>query len=156
MDKVWKEVGVCLAFIAVSAVVYKDSLKLPPGNYDPLGGGTLPRMVCGIIIVLSLAAIAQAVIPALFRKAAPPAEPKPEYRLRPDLAVMLFILLVLYTLSIRLAVPFMLSTIMFLFLSTMVLAQFRVRLIPQALIISVVGGVAMAYTFTAILKVDLP
>ena len=104
MDKVWKEVGVCLAFIAVSAVVYKDSLKLPPGNYDPLGGGTLPRIVCGIIIVLSLAAIAQVLIPALLRKAAARSEPKPPYRLRPDLALMIFVLLVLYTLSIRLMV----------------------------------------------------
>ena len=155
MSKVWKEVGVCLAFIAVSALVYRDSLKLPPGNYDPLGGGTLPRIVCGTIIVLSLAAIAQVLIPALLGKA-PMEEPKPQYRLRPDLAVMLFVLLVLYTLSIRLLVPFMLSSIVFLFLSTMVLAQFRARLIPQALLISVIGGVTMAYTFTAILKVDLP
>ncbi len=156
MGKIWKEVGVCLAFIAVSAAVYRDSLKLPPGNYDPLGGGTLPRMVCGTIIVLSLAAIAQVLLPALLSKAPPAAEPKPGYRLRPDLAVMLFILLMLYTLSIRLAVPFMLSTVVFLFLSTMVLAQFRARLVPQALIISIIGGVAMAYTFTAILQVDLP
>lgn len=156
MNKVWKEVGVCLAFIAVSTLIYRDLLKLPPGNYDPLGGGTMPRIVCVIIIVLSIAAIAQVLIPALLRKTTPPAEPKPAYRLRPDLAVMLFILLVLYTLSIRFAVPFMLSSVVFLFLSTMVLAQFRFRLIPQAVIISVIGGVAMAYTFTSILQVDLP
>ena len=157
MSKIWKEVGVCLAFIAASAVVYRDSLKLPPGNYDPLGGGTMPRMVCGIIIVLSLAVIVQTLVPVLLGKARQaPAGEVIDYRTRPDLALMVFGLLILYVASIYFAVPFAVSTGIFLFLAMMVTGEFRKQLILPALFISAVTAAALAYTFISILKVDLP
>ena len=157
MSKAWKEAGVCLAFIAVSAVIYKDSLKLPPGNYDPLGGGTMPRIVCIIIILLSLAVVVQTLVPALRSKIRE--EPSAEvldYRLRPDLALMIFGLLILYTAAIQLAVPFAISTGVFLFLAMIVTGEFPKRLILPSLFLSAATAATLAYAFISVLKVDLP
>jgi putative tricarboxylic transport membrane protein len=156
LQRHWKEAAVGLAFIAVSAVVYRDSLKLPPGNYDPLGGGTLPRIVCVTIIVLSLAVIAQAFVPVLRRAARQPATEALDYRQRPDLALLIFGLLILYTLAIQFGVPFAISTAIFLFLAMMVTGEFRRNLLLPAIVISVATAAALAYTFISVLKVDLP
>jgi hypothetical protein len=156
LRKQWQEIAVCLAIVAVSALVYFESLKLPPGNYDPLGGGTMPRIVCSIIIVLCLAAVAQIVVPALMKASPAGSAPAPGHQERPLLASFLFVLLVVYTLSIQLRVPFALSTIVFLFVSTMALARFRKSVVPLALLISVGAGLSLNYVFTSIFKVDLP
>ena len=114
-------------------------------------------IVCVTIIVLSLSVIAQTLIPVLLgRTARDPATEALDYPQRPDLALMIFVLLVLYTLAIQFAVPFAISTAIFLFLGMMVTGEFRRDLILPALGISAVTAAALAYTFISILKVDLP
>ena len=151
-----KEAAVCGLIIAVCALVYRESLKLPPGGYDPLGGGTMPRIVCVTIIVLCLVALTQIAVPAFLGSRPAGAEEKLDYVPRPGMAAIVFGLLVLYALSIHLAVPFALSTSAFLFATTMLLGRFDRRLILPALLISVAVGLALNYAFVSVFKVDLP
>ena len=62
MRKRLYDIGVSVAIIGAAGLVYWDALKYRPGIYDPLGSGTMPRMVAVAIVVLSIVAIVQALL----------------------------------------------------------------------------------------------
>lgn len=156
MNKVLKEVAVCGAIIAGSAMVYWDSLKLPAGMYDPLGAGTLPRIVSVAIIVLALVVIAQAVVASRARPVNDRAKQERDYVLRPGLAAAVFAYVVVLAVLMKMGVSFWISSSLFLFVSTLTIARFRWSAILPAAVFSVVAAASLTYLFGTIFMVDLP
>ncbi len=156
MHKLLREIAVGGAIIAGAAMAYWDSLRLPPGLYDPLGAGTMPRIVCGAIILLSLVAIAQAVVASRAVPAKGRAKPERDYVLRPGLAAGVFAYLVVFAVLVKTGMPFWISSSLFLFVSTISIAGFRRSAIFPAAAFSIVAGIGVTYLFGTVFMVDLP
>jgi hypothetical protein len=156
MSKALKDAGVLLAIILASALVYWDSLKLRAGTYDPLGSGTMPRIVAGLIIILSLIALAQG-----FFGSRPPPQPllfedEEEFERRPWLAVTIFFYLIGCIVLLALRVPFGISSSLFLFVSCLSIKKFDPKSILPATACSLGVGFGLTYLFGTLFGVDLP
>jgi len=157
MSKALKDSSVIVSIIIASVLVYWDSLKLRPGSYDPLGSGTMPRIVAGSIIALSLVALLQ----TFFGKPVPvlvvPGMPEEaEFERRPWLAIAVSAFLVAYVVMIWLRWPFGLSSSLFLFVSTLAIRRFSLGAVLPAAALSLTFGYALTYLFGTLFGVDLP
>ena len=157
MSKALKDSGVILAIMLASALVYWDSLKLKAGVYDPLGSGTMPRIVAVTIIVLSIVALFQT-----FFGAPPPVLKAPgeleeeDFERRPWLAVAVSAYLVGCLVLLYLKLPFGASSSLFLFLSSITIKRFeKASLLPSAAL-SLIVGFGLTYLFGGLFGVDLP
>ena len=56
------DIGVSLFLIVVCSLVLWEARKIPPGVYEPLGSGPVPRAVAGLIILLCRVAMVQALV----------------------------------------------------------------------------------------------
>ena len=151
--------GLALFLIVVSAAVLWESRGIPPGTFEPLGSAPIPRATAGIVIVLSLAIMVEA-IRALRRAGAGAgggaAEPLP-YEPRPLDAVAVLALTGVYILLMQFRlIGFAVATAGFLFLAIALLTRFRPRALPVAALIGVVMGFGCRYLFTRVFYVDLP
>ena len=157
MSKALKDSGVIGAIILASALVYWDSLKLRPGTYDPLGSGTMPRIVAVSIIVLSLVALWQTFHGAPVPKLTTPGMPEEEhFERRPWLALAVFALLIGCVVLLYLRVPFGASSSLFLFVSSLAIRRFdRSSILPSA-VLSLSVGFGLTYLFGTLFGVDLP
>lgn len=155
MSRTFKDIGVCLAIIAASAVVYWDSLKLRVRTYDPLGSGTMPRMVAIGIIVLCLVAIAQ----AIFERKRVPRQDAPveeDFQRRPWLAVTVFGFLVVSAILFALRIPFGIIGSLLVFASILAIKKGERAIILPAAALSLIFGFGLSYLFGNIFNVDLP
>ena len=100
------DIGVSVAIIVAAGLVYWDALKYRPGIYDPLGSGTMPRMVAVAIVVLCLVAIVQALLTR--PRAAKPAkaEAGEDFERWPWLAFIIFIYVVICSILLYSRIPF--------------------------------------------------
>jgi hypothetical protein len=145
----------------VAAVVYWKSLSIPPGLYDPLGAGTMPRIVCGGIILFCVICIVQSV----FRGARPTEAKAPQDGTdgedgaapdRPWLSAVTFGFMVLLAISILFRVSYEISTSLFLFIGIMAVRRFKLSAVPMSALLSIVVGVGIGYLFGSVFSVDLP
>ena len=51
------DILLALASMSLAAVLFFGSLGLPPPRYEPMGSAALPRILAGLIVVLSLVLI---------------------------------------------------------------------------------------------------
>jgi putative tricarboxylic transport membrane protein len=156
VNKLMSEIAVCGAIIAVAVLAYRDSLKLPAGMYDPLGAGTLPRIVCVAIIALAVVAIVQAFVARRTANAKNREEPALDYVQRPGLAAAVFAYLVVFAAVVKAGIPFWISSSLFLFASTLTIADFRRSAVLPAIAFSLIAGIAVTYLFGHVFGVDLP
>lgn len=157
MSKALKDSSVIVAIIIASALVYWDSLKLKAGTYDPLGSGTMPRIVAVTIIVLSLVALYQTFYGTPIPKLMTPGIPEEEdFERRPWLAVIVSAYLIACVVLLYLKLPFGASSSLFLFLSSITIKRFeRASLLPSAAL-SLAVGFGLTYLFAGLFGVDLP
>lgn len=153
MSKTVRDVGVSAAIIVFAALVYWDSLGLKPGNYDPLGAGTMPRIVAVLTIGLSLIVIAQAL---LERGVRPLRAEELDFERRPWLAVQIFIYMLACAVLLWARFPFGISSALFLFVSILAIRRFRLSAIPAAAVVAVICGFGLAWVFGTTFGVDLP
>lgn len=153
-----KENFVTVLIGLVAAIVYWKSLSIPAGLYDPLGAGTMPRIICGGIILFCVISFLQ----SLFRGARPakaerlvnPAEIEaPD---RPWLAAGTFGLMILLAISILFRVSFGVTASLFLFVGIMAAQRFKPSSVVMAALISILVGGGVAYLFGSVFSVDLP
>lgn len=157
MNKILKDVLVCGAICAIALVAYWDSLGLPPPQYDPLGAGTLPRLIVVGIICLSLVAVGQSVLRQFLAPGrARPADKPRDFVLRPWLAVAVFFYTLLFAMSLELRIPYWISSVVFLFLSIMTISRFRRSAALSGAIVAVSVGLFVYFLFTRVFHVDLP
>jgi putative tricarboxylic transport membrane protein len=153
MSKTMRDIGVSAAIILFAALIYRDSLSLKPGNYDPLGAGTMPRIVATITIGLALVVIIQALLDRVPRRLL--AE-EIGFERRPWLAVQIFASMAVLAVLLWTRVPFGISSAVFLFVSVLAIQRFRPAAIPGAAAFAVVCGFGLAYIFGSVFGVDLP
>ncbi|MFC7397329.1 tripartite tricarboxylate transporter TctB family protein [Chelatococcus sp. GCM10030263] len=143
-----------LAIMVAAAMIYWDSLGLRAGLYDPLGSGTMPRIVASAIIVLSLVALLQTFLARTPVRVSEPEDTS--FAPRPWLAVSIFGYLVICVVLLHARLPFGLSSTLFLFVSALSIRRFEKSAILPAAVCAVVVGYGLTYLFGAVFGVDLP
>lgn len=144
------EIVIGLVIIAACIAVIVESLNLPPGSFEPLGSGPVPRVTASLIIVLSIW-----VIVAAFRRenGAETEEGREEKPLTAVFVALTFLYVLL--LHTRL-VDFGVLTAAFLFLAGWLMSRFDRRAVLPSLVIAAVIGFGTTYLFTEVFVVDLP
>ena len=149
------EAGFSIFLILMSAAVFWETLSLPPGSFDPLGSAGFPRLIAVFIGILALTILVNAVRESsddVKKGGAPPA-----FRQRPDLALGLYGLALVYVLFLALKLfSFAICTSLFLILSIGMLTRFALRRLPIVIFIALVLGFGCQYVFTQIFVIDLP
>lgn len=156
MSKTLKDVGVCLGIILFSGIIYWDSLGLRAGTFDPLGAGTMPRIVAVATIALALIAILQSVLGARRVMSRSVGIHDENFVRRPWLAVQIFGFMVAAAILLNLRVSFGVTSALFMFFSIMAVRRYRLSRVPLAAVIAVVCGFGLTYLFGALFGVDLP
>jgi hypothetical protein len=156
-DEVRRGLGiicVILAIMVAAAMIYWDSLSLRAGVYDPLGSGTMPRIIASTIIVLSLVALFQTFLTRAPIRAFEPEDTS--FAPRPWLAASIFGYLIMCVVLLHARLPFGLSSTLFLFVSALSIRRFEKSAILPAALCAVVVGYGLTYLFGAVFGVDLP
>lgn len=155
MDRVRRfEIGTSLVIILGCAVLIYESLGLPPGSFEPLGSAPVPQATGGLIILLSLAVIVNAMrrpndaVPDDAEQAAPE---EPISALLLAAATLLYVALLHYR-----VIDFGTLTALYLFALISALERFKPRALIGAAIIGVLVGYGVQYLFTQVFVVDLP
>jgi hypothetical protein len=158
MTRTLGEVVVSLILIALAAFVYWETLSIPPGLYDPLGAGTMPRIICGGMIIFSVIAIVQSLLRHRSRAAAGQTKPRGPAAAddRPWLAVVTFGLMVVLAVAINFEVPYWASTTVFLFLAMMAVQRFKPSAVLVSALLAIIFAVGVTYLFSNVFSVDLP
>ncbi|SEK11131.1 Tripartite tricarboxylate transporter TctB family protein [Marinovum algicola] len=144
----WDVLTCSVIVVACSILVY-DALELPPGSFEPLGSGFMPRvlglLVIGLSVLVALGALS---------KPAPEASELP-----PDLFAgmsMTTLTIAAATLFQSRAIDFGILMAAFIFAGVMALEHGRRAAILPAAITGITFGFGMKYVFTRIFVVDLP
>ncbi len=157
------ELGFSIFLIVLSVAIFRETLSLPPGSFDPVGSAGFPRLISAAIGILSLVILIRAArrILAGSKNSAASATPNdavaPTFRHRPDLALGFYALSLVYVsvFALRL-VNFGVCTVLFLLISIGMLTRFNFKRMPIALLIALVIGFGCQYIFTQVFVLDLP
>ena len=148
--------------LAIAAAAFAVAYREPPPLYDPLGPGTAPMVVSGLLGFFGFILLARAVFGMKTGQASQAmifglgTDADADYPLRPGLAAFCFAATGVYTAAIAIGIPFFWSTFAFLAVSGVAMANFRRNLSAWVLVASAVGAFAAEYLFRTVLLVDLP
>jgi uncharacterized membrane protein len=148
------DIGVSLFLIVVCSLVLWEARKIPPGVYEPLGSGPVPRTVAGLIILLCLVVMVQA-LRRMARSEAAAGEAEFPLRYLDAAGVVAVTLIYILGLALELT-SFAILTTVFLTLTIGFLTRFRRRELMVALVLGLVMGFGCEYLFTQVFVVDLP
>jgi hypothetical protein len=160
LSKIKNDIGVSIFLIGVCAVMIWDTRDIPPGSFEPLGAGPIPRMIGYTVIIICLIVIVKAVLK--WRRLKDPENIQPSeqalpYRPRPKDAALILGLTVIYGLAMAYELTrFSISTTVFLFITISLLTHWDRRSMLIGAIIAVVMGFGCQYLFTEVFVVDLP
>jgi len=148
--------------LAVAIGVFVAARREPKALYDPFGPGTAPMAVSAALAVLAVVLLVRALLGLRIGQSAQSlilgldgAAPE-DYRLRPELALVSFVATVLFVAAMGFGLPFLWSTLVFLFVLGAAMTDRKPRSIGIALAVAVVGAVAIDALFRRILLVQLP
>ncbi|MEY4681396.1 MAG: tripartite tricarboxylate transporter TctB family protein [Alphaproteobacteria bacterium] len=134
----------------------------PAALYDPLGPGTAPMGVAGLLFCLAALLMLRALLGRRVGQSGQrlilglEASGTTEYRLRPGLALACFLATCGFAASIALGLPFLWSAMAFLAGLGCALADFRPRPSAWAMGVGVAGALALDHLFRRVLLVNLP
>ena len=147
------DIGVALVLIAVSALMWWESYKIAPPFYDPLGSAAMPRVAAVLITALAILVVVRAVV-GLRRVGRARST---GYRPRPDLAVGIVVLSILYIGVMDFGlIGFPWATMAFVFLSGALLGGFQRRIMAISAAIAIALGGGCAFLFRYVFYIDLP
>jgi len=147
------EVWVSVLMMLICAVFLWESWDLPPGTFEPLGSGPVPKATAFVIILCCIWVI----ITALKISPATEEMEPDEEGLSISAGVLIFFTTILYTVLLQFRVmPFSWMTTLFLFFTIWGLEQFSRKKLLPALLTGVIIGFATEYLFTEVFIVDLP
>ncbi|MCY4137487.1 MAG: tripartite tricarboxylate transporter TctB family protein [Rhodobacteraceae bacterium] len=155
------EFGVTLALLLASVLFLVDSLKLPGGEFDPLGPGAAPEMVASVLIVLCTIVLIRSVLTGLGRYSSFPADPSATgndaAERTPRSLILFFCLLVAYILAFQYeAAHFVAITIVFVFLATIALRGWDSRSALVSAAVAVCLSVFLFFALTRFFVIRLP
>ena len=138
--------------IAVCAAAIWEVADIPPGTFEPLGSGPVPRWTAAIIIILTLIAMFRA-----WRQSTQTTVEEDNVKPRWADALLVFALTIVYALLLHYRVArFDLLTTGYLFVTIGLLMRFRPRSLPIIAVVAAVMGFGSNYVFTRVFVVDLP
>ena len=155
------EFGVTLALLLASVLFLVDSLKLPGGEFDPLGPGAAPEMVASALIVLCMIVLIRSVLPGRGRNSSlsvdPPAAESAAGERTPLSLLMFVCLLVAYILAFQYeAAHFVTITIVFVFITTIALRGWDSRSALVSAAVAVSLSVFLFFVLTRFFVIRLP
>lgn len=151
-----------IVVLAVAVGVFLAARLEPKALYDPFGPGTAPMAVAAMLAVLAIVLLARALLGLRIGQSAQSlilgldGAPPEDYRLRPELALVTFVTTVLLVAAMAVGLPFLWSTLAFLFVLGAAMTDRRPRSIGLAAVVAVVGAVTIDFLFRRILFVQLP
>ena len=149
-----------LFLIGVCVFMIWDSWDIPPGSFEPLGAGPVPRMIAYTVIITCLVIMTRAIFKWRRLKVSKSIEKSEQplgYRPRPKDAALVLGLTVIYGIAMAFELTrFSISTTVFLFVTISLLTNFDRRSMLIGAIIAVVMGFGCQYLFTEVFVVDLP
>ncbi len=157
MDRPYTEIAVAALIAGACVVFYIAASGLPPGRFEPLGSGPVPKYTSAVIIVTCLFVIARAVYrlsQTTDRLAALRSELVGG---RPMMAIYVFALSVAYVAVIHSrAVPFAPLTALYLLGMIWGMEGFALRKFLPAVVVALIAAFGAGYVFTRVFFVDLP
>ncbi len=151
------EIAVCGLIIVICAIFFSAAIKLPPGTFEPLGSGPVPKYTALIIIACCLFVIAKAML-KIARGPGLGTDFMNEFRGRSPLGSLVILgvtLIYILVLQSRF-LPFGVVTFGFLLLAIWVLEDLRLKALLPALVVAAIGSFGVEYLFTNVFYVDLP
>jgi hypothetical protein len=148
--------------LAVAVVMFFAARREPKAFYDPFGPGTAPMAVSVGLAVLAIVLLIRALLGVRIGQSAQSlvlgldGAPPADYRLRPELAFVTFATTSLFVAAMAAGLPFLWSTLAFLFILGAAMTDRRPRSIGIAAVVAIVGAVAIDALFRRILLVQLP
>jgi len=151
------EIGVSGLIIAVCAVFWYEAAQLPPGSFEPLGSGPVPKYTAIIVIICCVIVIGR----ALFRMRGGPgfaADVRAEFAGgSPAGALIITATTLIYAVLLHYEVlPFGPVTFLFLFLTIWTLENLSLKRALPAAIVAAIMSFGTEYLFTNVFYVDLP
>lgn len=150
----WAHVLLNAALAALFAVLFLRAGNLPSSMWEPLGAGSFPRLVLGVLILLNLGIIAQ----ELRRGLASPRLPSGvvrEWLWRHRLALGVLALFALYALVVP-TLGFRLASLVFLVLAQVLLGARRLRGLAIAAVIALLFSFGIEMLFRDVFTISLP
>lgn len=136
----------CLAFLV-------GSIGLPDSPYEPLGPASFPRGIAVILALLAALVLAR----GARRRSIGATGAGLTWSRGASLAVGTYALTILFGLALSSGwIGYRISSIVFVFVATMLLASARKSMVPIALALAIVLGLGTHFVFTSIFVVDLP
>ncbi len=148
--------------LVVAVGVFFAARREPKALYDPFGPGTAPMAVSAALAVLAIVLLVRALLGLRVGQSAQSlilgldGAPPDDYRLRPELALVSFVATVLFVAAMSAGLPFLWSTLAFLFVLGAAMTDRKPRSIAIAAAVAVVGAVTIDFLFRRILLVQLP
>ena len=137
--------------IGLSCAVFFASFGLPEPALEPIGPAAFPFAVSIILTVLSLIVLWRV------HNGATKAKEPPEHRQRADLAILTIALTIAYFVTMELGwLTFRWATVGYVLVLTMLLFEWQPKKLPVAVVIALLMGVGLKFTFTEVLYLDLP
>jgi len=145
------DISLAIVMIGLGVLVFFASFGLPEPALEPIGPAAFPFAVSGFLTGLSLIVLWRAL------SGATRAKPPPEHRQRRDLAILTIALTLAYFTTMEFGwLTFRWATVVYVFILTMMLFNWQVKKLPVAVVIGLIMGVGLKFTFTEILYLDLP
>lgn len=151
------EIGVSSLIIVICAVFWYEAAQLPPGSFEPLGSGPVPKYTAIVVIICCLIVIARAVMrintgPGLA------ADFRNEFTGGSPVGALVIVGgTLIYALLLQFQVlPFGLVTFAFLFLMIWTLDDMSLKRALPAAIVAAIMSFGTEYLFTEVFIVDLP
>ncbi|MSU88705.1 hypothetical protein GE300_03605 [Rhodobacteraceae bacterium 2CG4] len=151
------EIGVSAFVAAICAVFFVQASRLPPGSFEPLGSGPVPKWTAAIVILCCIAVMARGIL-RLRAAGGLAASAREEFTGgRPGGAVLMLAGSVLYVALLHFKVAsFGIVTFVFLTLLIWALEGLRPAVLLPALVTAAVAAFGAEYLFTNVFTVDLP
>ncbi|MBO8127150.1 MAG: tripartite tricarboxylate transporter TctB family protein [Firmicutes bacterium] len=144
------EIVFYIALIIASSVLYLNAGTLPSPPWEPLGSGSFPQMVFGLMAVLSLVGLIQKV--REYRKSTG----REKFSFSQYKVVgLVFLLFTLYV-AVFNFLGFIISTALFLIVTMWLIGPKTKRSLPLITVIALAFSVGMFYVFRVYLYVYLP
>jgi len=151
------EIGVSALVAAICAIFFVQAGKLPPGSFEPLGSGPVPKWTAAIVMLCCLIVIARGIL-RLRDAGGVAASARVEFSggRTHGLVLMLGLTLLYVGLLHAKVASFGIITFVYLTLLIWSLERFRPAVLIPALITGAVAAFGSEYLFTNVFTVDLP
>lgn len=150
----WAQVTLNALLAALFIFLFIRAEDLPSSMWEPLGSGSFPRLVLGVLVLLNLGLVVQ----ELRRGLGSPRLPQGLYRnwlWRHRLALGLLGLFAIYTLAVP-TLGFRLASFIFLILAQVLLGARRLRGLTIAIIIALLFSFGIEMLFRDVFTIGLP